>query len=577
MLLTVIEKTSAGDISSLASCCRKMHYLSQERLKFHKKKRAETKEVHLGWSPFASASHPLKHLQDIFENDDIRFYTRVIIIGYLDPVDPSGSEVVDENGNREDPRLEEGRKLITSMKSKYEPQISALVTKVYDALLPHANKTDVKKWTDKVISGEQEAVIVLLLALYPYLSFLKIEDTNLDWLDDEKTTEQRASVSYDYRNEAEWKNLFRSMIATAREPDTNKLEIFSKLSSFSLKGEEGLEHFQEDLGSVTALIALPAMRSIDCRDVAGHNVLWPYGIETSNVTSLTLSGYVDKASLRNVISGLKSLKDFSYQIMHPESRNYDDSYRCRMKWGPHTNKDNVANIDPDNCSDKDYDYSDPEKDHSDPDDRSMERRGEMVGAGLLRWEPRAVTACLLQYACDSLVSLELGALSFRGVSDLSNDEPFIPSLRLFQVLAHVQLDTMMLFEKVHHPKTISVISRKGIQRNFREFIKARKLVDFLPSSIEEVCMSCEYVGKGLSKRDVEAMFTGLPEQKKARLPKLSKIQFDWMGAWNSSIPRNLEAETEGWAELTQRCQDNGIELRSNREETDGSSSTSSEE
>lgn len=148
MLLKVIEQIPASDISSLASCCRTMHELSQDRLKFHKNKRAETEEIHLGWSPFTSASHPLKHLQDIFKNDDIRFYTRVVIIGYLDPVDPNSSE------NRGNPRLEEGSKLITSMKSQYGPQVSALVTKVYNALLPHANKTDVKKWTDKVISGE---------------------------------------------------------------------------------------------------------------------------------------------------------------------------------------------------------------------------------------------------------------------------------------------------------------------------------------------------------------------------------------------------------------------------------------
>lgn len=383
-------------------------------------------------------------------------------------------------------------------------------------------------------------------------------------------------MSYDYRNEAQWKDLFRSMIATAREPDTNKLKIFSKLSNFSLKGEEGLDDFQENLGSVTAFLALPAMRNIDCREIAGNNVLWPYGIKTSNVTSLTLSGYVNKTSLRNVISGLKNLKDFSYQIMHPASRDYSDSYRRRMKWGPHANKDSVANIDPDNCSEEDHDYSDPEEDHSGVDDRSVERRGEMMDAGMLRWEPRAVTACLLQYACNSLVSLDLGAISFWGVSDLPDREPFIPSLLPFEVLAHVRLDTMMLFEKVEQPKTISVFSKKGNQRKSRWSIQAQKLVEFLPPSIEEVCMSCEYVGKGLSKRDVEVMFTGLPKQK-AMLPKLSKIQVDWMSDWRSTIPRNVEAEKEGWQELQRRCHDNGIEIRSNMEEADASSGASSED
>ena len=576
-LLIIIEETSAGDIGSLASCDSNLHCLSQKRLTFHKKKRAEAKKIRLGWAPYvsrwgrkpcASAIHPLKHLQDIFENDDIRFYTKVIEIGYLGPVDPNGSEVVDEKGNRGSPRLEEGRKLIASMKSRYERRITSLVAEVYNALLPHAIKTDLKEWTDKVISGEQEAVVILLLALYPYIDILEIEGTSLVWFDDEKT---RESMLYEYRNEAAWKNLFRSLTATAREPGTNKLKIFSKLSKFYLKGEEHQEYFHDNLGPVTPFMALPAMRKITCHDVAGYNVPWPYGIATSNVTSLTLSGNIDKASLRNVISGLKGLKDFWYQITNPESED-DDDYRDRMKWGPHINKDNTANIDPDDYleedndySDPDEDYSDPDEDYSDPNDKSVEDLGEVVGASLPRWEPRAITEFLLRYACNSLVLLRLGAFSFMRVSNLSDDEPFIPSLRPFRVLTHVHLDTMMLFERVERPKTISVISRNSTQRDFQEAIKAQKLVDFLPSSIEEVYISCEYVGKGLSKRDVEAMFTGLPEQRN-RLPKLSKFQVDWMSGWNSSLTRNLEAEREGWEELIKRGEDSEIDIWSNMEE-----------
>ena len=575
-LRTIIEKTSAGDIGSLASCCRLLHCLSQETLTFHKKKRAEAKEIRLDWAPYvsrrgrepcASAIHPLKHLQDIFENDDIRFYTKVIKIGYLGPVDPNGSEVVDEKGNRGGPRLEEGRKLIASMKSRYERRITSLVAEVYNALRPYAIKTDLKEWTDKVISGEQEAVVILLLALYPYLDILEIKGTSLDWFDDEKT---RESMLYEYRNEAAWKNLFRSLTATAREPGTNKLKIFSKLSKFYLKGEEYQEYLHDSLGPVTPFMALPAMRKIICDDVAGYNVPWPYGIATSNVTSLSLSGNIDKASLRNVISGLKGLKDFWYQIFNTESRDDDDDvYRDRMKWGPHINKDNTANIDPDDYVEEDNDSSDSDEDYSDPDDKSVEDLDEVVGVSLPRWEPRAITEYLLQYACNSLVSLRLGAFSFMGISNLSDDEPFIPSLRPFRVLTQVHLDVMMLFERVERPKTISVISRNSVRRDFQEAIKAQKLVDFLPSSIEDVCITCEHVGKGLSKRDVEAMFTGLPEQND-RLPKLSSFTVGWMSDWKPSVSKNPETERKGWEELIRRCEDNDIEIFFNEEDCEPS-------
>ena len=544
MVEMIIEQTSAGDIGSLASCCSRLHRLSQKRLTFHKKKRAEAMEIHLGGAaPYASVIHPLKHLQDIFENDDIRYYTRVINIRDLGPVDPNGNVVVDEK------RLEEEKNFIASMKSQYDRQISALVAEVYDALLPYANKIDRREWTDKVISGEREAVAILLLALCPYLNTLEIEETSLDWFHDEKTTEERESMPDEHGNEAPWVNLFRSLTATASEPGTNRLKIFSKLSKFYLTGEESQDYFRDNLGPVTPFIALPAMRRIICHNVAGYNVPWPYSVGTSNVTDLTLSGFVDTVSLRNFISGLRSLKKFHYQIINPEWENGND-YRDRMKWGPHLSIEDVANIDPDDYSDTD-------------EDCSVDDPGQVVDASLPRWEPRAITECLLQYAYNSLVSLVLDAFSFLGVSDLSDGEPFIPSLRSFQVLTYVRLDTMMLFERVERPETILVIDENSNRRMFQEAIKARKLVDFFPSSIECIGISCEYVGKSLSRRDVEAMFAGLPEQKD-RLPKLSNIQFSWMNAWKApASTRNLYAEKGGYRELIKRCDDCEIELGTN--------------
>ena len=557
-LFAIIKTTSAGDISSLASCCHDLRFLCQETLLFHKKRRAEAKKIRLGWPPFASAIHPLKHLQDILRNDDTRFYTKAIEIGYLGPVKANNIRITDERGNTGSPRLEEGRNFIASMKSQCERRISALIAEVYDALLPHAIKVDLKEWTDKVIAGEREAVVILLLALYPYIETLEIKDASLDWFGEENTTEEMESMSYENLNGSAWVNLFRSLTATARGPGTNILKIFSKLSKFVLQAEKDQEYFHDNLGPVTPFMALPTMRRICCHNVGGYNVPSSSGIATSNVTDLTLSGIVDKASLRNVISGLKELKDFYYQIINSEW----DEYRDRMKWGPHINIDYIANIDPDDYSDPDNDYSDPDEDYSDSDNKSVEDLGEVVGAGLPHWEPRAITECLLQYACNSLVSLHLGAFSFMGVSDLSDDEPFIPSLRPFRVLTDVTLDTMMLFEKVELPKTIPVIGKKPIQADFQEAIKAQKLVNFLPSSIEKFSISFEYVGNALSKGDVEAMFMGLPEQKD-RLPKLSRLTV-MVADWKSWITRNREAEKEGGEELTKRCKVNEIELRFQR-------------
>ena len=534
ILLTIIEITSAGDIGSLASCCPKLHHLSQKKLQFHKQKRAEAEEIWLGWNTCEWEIHPLKHLQDIFENDDIRFYTRVIRIGHLGPEHSTGikgrNHVDTGIWTTGDPPLVEERKIIATVKSQYEHQISALVAEVYDALLPHAISMDLREWTDNIISGDREAIAILLLALYPYLETLEIWCTCRDWFGDEKTTEGRKSLLYEHSYRYQWMNLFRSLTAKAREPGTNKLKIFSKLSKFHSRGGE-LKDWIDNLGPVTPFMALPTMRRIHCQNVTGHNVPWPYGIATSNVTNLTLKGDIDKASIRNVLRGLKRLKDFRYHFISIGRTGHYGDYRDRMKWGPHNDTYSVAKVDPDEPL-----------------------------AGLPHWEPRAITECLLQYACNSLVSLELGACTFELASDLSDDEPFIPSLRPFQALTHVHLDTMMLFEKVERPETIPVIGESFFQGNLQDAIKAQKLVDLLPVSIEELCISCDLVGKGLSKGEVEAMFMGLPERKD-RLPKLSRLKV--------ALPvRSLEADREGWEELIKRCHENEIAVFFNGQESE---------
>lgn len=44
-LLQIIMETSADDIAALASCCKHLHSLAQDRLAFHREKRAEADDV----------------------------------------------------------------------------------------------------------------------------------------------------------------------------------------------------------------------------------------------------------------------------------------------------------------------------------------------------------------------------------------------------------------------------------------------------------------------------------------------------------------------------------------------------
>lgn len=524
-LLQIIKETSADDIAALASCCKQLHFLAQERLAFHRQKRAEADDIIVGWDMWeTSAIHPSKHLQDILEDDDSRFYTKVMKIGslaYGDPVD-------DVQGDEGTSHVRDKDDLLENIEVQYKNQITTLVTKVYSTLLPYAAKTRLNKWIDEVIDGEPAAVVILLLALYPNLELLYVYEPGQDWWKEEDLAE------------LPWGNIFRSMTTTAMEPANNTLRIFSKLSDFRLMGleEEGMEASAEIL---TPFMALPTMRSILGHVVDGRDIHWPYNTATSEVTVLDLEGDIDTDSLSTFIRGLKALKHFRYQFSSPVAcirRAYGGKDLNRLKWGPRASHD--------------FAYNESDEDDSGEDNWGIEH-SDMDINYKPRWEPRAITASLLQHACNTLVSLDLTAAGFKGAVEFPNDEPFIGSLRSFRVLKHVCLDTMMVFKKVKCCNNVSLIRGKSIRQKSWEEIRVQWLVDFLPMTIETFEMTCKYVGKGLSKGDVAAMFTGLPELRN-RLPNLFEITLEREKDGQS------DKEKKGWKELCVRCEENVIDL-----------------
>ncbi len=530
-ILQIINATSAGDISSLASCCKHFNFLAQGRLAFHRQKRAEAEEILVGYDLWeTSAIHPLKHVQDILEDDDCRFYTRVMKIGSLAYGDPDDDEPGDEGASH----IRNKNALVDNIEAQYGDEITTLVTKVYTALLPYAAETSLEKWIEEVLYGEPAAVVILLLALHPNLEILHIHEPGQDWWREIDGAE------------LPWGNLFNSLTTAALAPATNTLKVFSRLSCFRLSGlgdDGGMEASPE---MFIPFMALPTMREIVGRVVDDHDLSWPYGMGTSEVTTLDLEGDIDTVSLSNVIRGLKVLREFRYQFSSPVSWSKSDrgrDYMSRLKWGPRT-KNDAANNDPD-----DGESSDEDEDGYFSDNDISEKP---------RWEPRAIATTLLQCASNSLVSLNLTAGGFKGVVKFSGHDPFIGSLRSFQVLKYVCIDTTMLFKKVKCFGNVSLARAKGIQRTSWEEIRAQWLVDFLPMSIESFELTHKYVGKALSKADVATMFTGLPALRD-RLPNLFEICIEKTND-DEQNDKERDDEVEGWKELGSRCEQNAIEL-----------------
>lgn len=467
------------------------------------------------------AIHPSKHLQDILEDDDIRFYTRVMRIGSLEYGDP-------EDDGEEGPHEQAKAVLLANIESRYGLQVSTIVTNVYNALLPYVAKTDVDWWIKHVIRGKEPvAVVILLLALYPNLEVLYIHEPGQRWWKNRK-----------------WGNLFRSLTTKAMDPTTT-LSIFNRLSEFHLTGLGDDGGMEANALMLTPFMALPAMRKIVGSVVDGRNFHWPYGTGASKVTALDLEGDIDTTSLSHLIRGLKTLENFRYEFSSPvawSKKAYSaGDYLNQLKWGPRSNKDAAY-------QDLDEGYADD--DNADEDD-SDECPSGFDEVDRPKFEPRAITLKLLQYARDSLVSLDLSAAGFEGAAKFDSDEPFIGSLRSFRTLRVVRLGTMMLFKEVKCFGNVSL--QNSTQQTSLMEIRAQRLVNLLPVTIYCLEMISKYVGRGLSKNEVAALFTGLPELRDL-LPALSDITVI------QKKDQQSDKEKEGWEELRLRCEENGIEL-----------------
>lgn len=243
------------------------------------------------------------------------------------------------------------------------------------------------------------------------------------------------------------------------------LDAFTELSEIEFDNPH-LRHLQRPGGPYEKLIAmfmiLPTMRVIKGRRVHLLAFNWPYGSVASSVKEISmLSSHTEAASLANCLRHIESLERLTYDMVPPNQ------------------------------------YT-------------------------MRSEPRLIVKALRKYARRTLVHLELTG----GVSDISSDptdgEPFIGTLRSFQVLQSIRLTTTMLFKPVNGAEVDEsediALSTPEDSVHPTALVEPRRLVDFLPSSARIV----ELVG-GLSNEEARDMFEDLPKLKSERLPNLVEI------------------------------------------------------
>lgn len=155
---------------------------------------------------------------------------------------------------------------------------------------------------------------------------------------------------------------------------------------------------------------------------------------------------------------------------------------------------------------------------------------ELEGA----WEPRGIVEVLQAFASRSLVYLELTGVTTIYTVKFRRGEPYIWSLRNFEVLEILRLETVMLFMEVegtddrtpdekseryqHGPPEITGHDWAG-GRN--ALVEPVGLVDVLPASAKRLRL----VGE-LSNEEAMAMLEDIVELKVERIPNLRRIFFE---------------------------------------------------
>lgn len=439
--LNIIEETDLYDREALWSSCKTFYTYGEDKLRLHRYRKANFHTITVGWDPDSpNQIHPLLYLRDILEDEEIRLYPRAMQINPLSYWDSDEGEI-------DYPSLSELSKFeIDQIIEEHGERIDTMVAGIHRKLPPNAPIADATAWSNGIQFQEPAATVLLLLTLYPHLEYLHIDDPGQNWWS------------------ANLGAVFTSLTAAASDPTTNTLRIFSRLSSFALTGEPGL---QSKVEFFSPFMAMPTMRSINAYQVKGRNVQWSRGLGFSQVTDVKLRLCdIDTATLSSHISAVKTLATLRY-FFSPAMDGYEAEFS--------------------------------------------------------RWEPRAIVTSLRLYAYDTLTILELTAATLKGTLPFQDDEPYIGSLRAFKVLRSLKLDTMMLYERIGPASSVPVEPRQNEPLSHQDEARAQSLVDFLPASIQRFHMTSTAVGRLPSKQDVGAMFKGWSDLSKRYLPILEEI------------------------------------------------------
>ena len=284
--LQIIEETDIYDLEALWTSCKTFYLYGAKDLRANHRRKALYHTIVVGrHNDSQSQTHPLLDLRDLLEDEDVRFYPKVMKINSLSYWD---------RGNEPHHMKKAG---IVGIIIKHGDRIKRLVSEVHQKLLPKAPKENAMTWNRDIQRGRPAATVILLLALYPHLESLQIYTPGQNWWD------------------GKYWRLFSALTTAAMNPVTNTLGVYSRLSEFSLKGKKGGPLREEsEVEPFNPFMALPTMRSIKACDVNARYFPRPRARrDLSKVNDVKfISCDVDMPTLYHHIHAVKALKRFTY-------------------------------------------------------------------------------------------------------------------------------------------------------------------------------------------------------------------------------------------------------------------------
>lgn len=446
ILLHIIEKVDIDDIITFSSCCKFLDILGGTRRRRCKQKRAQYSSIVLGdvdrssWSGESKGCriYPILCLGELLSDEQNTLYPRTLYLGEVS--DDESDESVDAN---EDEQI---KLMISEVIEEYRDRIISKVHEVHESL-SLGDSVDANKWARSILSGDQDAAVVLLIAILPRLQTLNILDPgNETWTTQLDRILQSSTVASFSRS--------------------TPLHSFGRLSELNVQGD-GTD-FNPSFGILAKSMLIPSMRRLKGSYIEGHDQPWPYEDGSSEVTEIDLDNCaIDSSSLSACLRGVRSLQSFKYTF------------------------------------------------------------NSCVSYTLSCLEPRGTLAALTNYCSKTLVHLFLNMERPEKYENFEDGEPFLDSLRSFEVLETIRLDSAMLFEKVEESRTSIQTRDQTIERltsgaknpdKGEKLAGIQRLVDFLPASAKTFGL----LG-GLSTEDAAGMFADLVELKEKRLPNLREV------------------------------------------------------